>query len=48
MGGLLYYSLTAVPSLFDTAKYRVQELTMLLWGMKKLLCGKKEKDRDKK
>lgn len=41
---LFYYSLTAVHSL-DTAKYRVHELTMLLWGMKKkkLSCGKKEK-----
>lgn len=47
MGGLFYYSLTAVPSLLDTATYKVQELTMLRWGMKKTIMRKKEKDREK-
>jgi len=40
---LFYYSLIAVPFLLDIAMYRVQELTMLLRGMKKILCGKKKK-----
>lgn len=43
MGVLFYYSLTAVPSLLDTAMYKVQELTMLLRGMKETIMRKKRK-----
>jgi len=43
---LYSYSLIAVPSLLDIAMYRVQELTMLLRGMKKYI-REKEKDIDK-
>jgi len=43
MGGLFYHSFTDVPSLLDIAMYKVQELTMLLWGMKKNYYAEKRK-----
>ena len=43
MAGLFYYSLTALPSLLDIAMHRVQELTMLLWGIKKNYYAEKRK-----
>ena len=47
MGGLFYHSFTDVPSLLDIAMYKVQELTMLLWGDEKKTIMRKKRKRQR-